>query len=439
PGGFGSQPTIVVTPGPSSGRQSSAGGGPPAKGMYQMDALHSGRSPFTGPRKAVLRRTFDITAPEFQTPTPAFEGGDIQGSPAIGADGTIYIGSLPGTLYALRDPGAGERLQLLWRFHPAPGASSWHATPAIGPDGTVYIGFSTGGTGPEAHGTFYALRAPRSGQEPEVVWATELGPGRMTASPVLAPDGTIYIVSGAGKLFALNPTGTVRWTAQAGPPLIASPALDPNGTVYTSSIDGKLYAVAPPSGNSNEGSVRWTFDFSAHLGSMPLLTSTGRPTGADGIGSGCSPTIGPDGTIYVGANNSNMYAINPDGKLKWLFEAERELAGIWSCPAISADGSTIFFGANKGGIYALNRENGALRWQYKIFGSVFNAPTLDRQGTLYTGSTVGHLIALNSATGQPVFDFNAEGGAIWSPPSIRPDGSLVTADRKGRIMLFGAE
>ncbi len=41
--------------------------------------------------------------------------------------------------------------------------------------------------------------------------------------------------------------------------------------------------------------------------------------------------IGPDGTIYIGANNSNFYAIAPDGSQKWLFEAERELAGIWSC------------------------------------------------------------------------------------------------------------
>src|ERR1700730_176048 len=87
--------------------------------------------------------------------------------------------------------------------------------------------------------------------------------------------------------------------------------------------------------------------------------------------------------IYVGANNSNFYAIAPDGQMRWMFEAQREVAGIWSSAAISSDGQTLYFGANKGGIYALNSRDGSLRWQYDIVGSIFNAPLLDSQGRLY--------------------------------------------------------
>jgi len=32
-----------------------------------------------------------------------------------------------------------------------------------------------------------------------------------------------------------------------------------------------------------------------------------------------SPAIGSDGTIYVGSYDSNLYAINPDGSLKWKY------------------------------------------------------------------------------------------------------------------------
>jgi len=32
-----------------------------------------------------------------------------------------------------------------------------------------------------------------------------------------------------------------------------------------------------------------------------------------------SPAIGADGTLYVGSNNFNLYAINPDGTQKWAF------------------------------------------------------------------------------------------------------------------------
>jgi len=126
--------------------------------------------------------------------------------------------------------------------------------------------------------------------------------------------------------------------------------------------------------------------------------------------------------------------VNPDGTLKWKFEAEPEFAGIWSSAALSADGKTIFFGANKGGIYALNTADGKKVWQNPLFGgSVYASPTLDRNGTLYVGTTTGHVFALDSATGEPLSVYDS-GGAVWSTPSLRPDGSLVTANRTGLVM-----
>jgi len=157
----------------------------------------------------------------------------------------------------------------------------------------------------------------------------------------------------------------------------------------------------------------------------------------DGGGSGASATIGPDGTIYVGANNSNMYAIDPNGQQKWIYEADRELAGIRTTPALSADGTTIYFGANKGGIYAVNTRDGSLKWQVGIVGSIYSPPALDAAGTLYTASTLGHIVALDSASGRVIFDYDAH-APIWTAPAIRPDGSLLVADRTGRVMLLGS-
>ncbi len=434
--------TITVTPVPSGAQGSpvpasgSAPSGQPAKVMYQMDPQHLGRSPFAGARQAALLRTFDATSVD--TPEPGDARPEFQSSAAIGADGTIYIGNFPGNLFALRDPGSGSSLEMVWRFHP-PGASSFHATPAIGRDGTIYIGFSTGGASPDARGTLYALRAPTSGRDAQVVWSVDFGPqsGRQTSSPTLGPDGTIYVPSGGGKLHAIAPDGKVKWTAQTGPTVKAAPAVGADGTLYLSSLNGKLYAVSPPSGSGDEGTVKWTFDFGEHLGQLPVVTAPEPVPGLNGIGSGASPTIGPDGTIYVGANNSNFYAITPAGTMKWLFEAEREVGGIWSSAVLSPDSNTLYFGANKGGIYALNAADGQLRWRFDIFGSVYTSPVLDSRGTLYTGSTVGRLFALDAATGQRIFDYDA-GGPIWTTPSIRADGSLVTADTRNRVFLLGA-
>ena len=431
-------PPVVVTPKPTAAAGISGPGSAPAgRPMYQMNAQHTGRSDVAGPRTARLLRGFDTTQPGVETVEPGDPRPEIQSSAAIGPDGTIYLGNFPGNLLALRDPGQGDALQLQWRFHPA-GASSFHATPALAADGTVYLGFSTGGATPEARGTFYALRAPASGTEAEVRWTVDLGPGRQTASPTLGPDGTVYVVSGAGQLFAIAPDGTVQWTLPTGPALKAAPALGADGTVYLASMDGRLYAVAPPGAAGAAPAVKWTFNFADYPGTTPAVTAEVPPPGADGQGSGASPMIGPDGTIYLGANNSNFYAITPAGALRWLYEAEREVAGIWSTAALSADGATLYFGANKGGIYALGTADGALRWQYPILGSVYSSPTLDRQGTLYTGSTAGHLFALNAADGTRVFDYTV-GAPVWTAPALRPDGSLVVGDTNGRVWLLAGQ
>jgi outer membrane protein assembly factor BamB len=403
--------------------------------MYQMDAQHTGRSPYIGPRQPLLLRTFNTSIVD--VPDPIFGNADIQSSAAIAPDGTAYIGLHSGMLFALHDPvGVGNQLAARWSFHP-PGGSSWHATPAIGRDGTVYVGFSTDNSTPNAQGTLYALQAPAAGIDPQVLWSADLGPGRQTSSPTIGPDGTIYAMGGEGRLSAIAPDGQLRWSAQTGPTLKGSPALGLDGTVYVASMNGKLYAVAPPSDPAmTTGTIRWTFRFAEFPGKGSPVASHSPPAGADGIGSGASPTIGPDGTIYVGANNSNFYAISPDGKLEWLFEAQREIAGIWSTAALSADNNTLYFGANKGGIYALNRHDGSLDWQFFIVGSVYSSPAVDATGTVYTASTVGHVFALDGATGRKVFDYDAQ-APIWTAPALRPDGSLVIADRQGRVMLLG--
>jgi outer membrane protein assembly factor BamB len=413
--------------------------------MYAQDAQHTGRSAYGGPRTARLARTFDTSLPEYRPQDGLAPTADIQSSPAIGADGTIYIGNQPGYLFALRDsPSASDKLDLAWKFRPANG-SSFHATPAIGPDGTVYIGFTTG-AGPAAKGTLYALRSPSGGgQDPQVVWQTDLGPGPVQNSPTLAPDGTIYIVNVPGVLSAVGSDGTVKWTAQTasgtaqfGQTVKVAPALAPDGTVYTTTLTGKLWAISPPSGSGTEGTTKWTFDFGEHLGPTPLVSSpvTAPPNrGQDGVGSAASPTVGPDGTIYVGANNSNVYAVDPSGQQKWLYEAERELAGIWTTGALSPDSSTLYIAANKGGVYALNTRDGSLKWQYPIFASVYSSPTLDARGTLYTGSTAGHVMAIDTTNASRVFDYDAH-APVWTAPGIRPDSSLVVGDRSGHILVL---
>ena len=62
-----------------------------------------------------------------------------------------------------------------------------------------------------------------------------------------------------------------------------------------------------------------------------------------------SPVIGSDGTIYVGSDDHNLYAINPDGSKKWNFKTRFEVS---SSPAIGSDG-TIYVGSEDNYLYAI--------------------------------------------------------------------------------------
>jgi hypothetical protein len=69
------------------------------------------------------------------TPIWEFETGDsVLSSPAIGSDGTVYVGSDDKKLYAIN----GKTGEKLWEFETG-GIIAW-SSPAIGSDGTVYVG-----------------------------------------------------------------------------------------------------------------------------------------------------------------------------------------------------------------------------------------------------------------------------------------------------------
>jgi len=68
------------------------------------------------------------------------------------------------------------------------------------------------------------------------------------------------------------------------------------------------------------------------------------------------PAIGTDGTIYVGSHDHYLYAIKPDGTLKWKYETG---SGVDSSPVIGEDG-TIYVGSDDRCLYAIRGNSGGL-------------------------------------------------------------------------------
>ncbi len=274
-----------------------------------------------------------------------FETSDvIDSSAAIGPDGTIYVGSLDGCLYSITPNGT-----LKWKYETESKAEI-ESVPAIGKDGTIYFGSNDN--------NLYALS-----QNGTLKWKYATG-GQIWSSPVIGNDGTIYFGSFDRNIYALYPNGTLKWKYATGKQIWSPPALGSDGTIYIGSLDKNLYAIAP------DGTLKWKY-----------------PTGMEIVS---SPAIDSDETIYVGSMDGNLYALNPDGTLKWKYATGD---GISSSPSIASDG-TIYVGSADKNIYAIN-SNGTLQWKYATGDQIaWSSPAIGNDGTVYIGSTDGYLYAI---------------------------------------------
>ncbi len=118
-------------------------------------------------------------------------GGQIDSSPAISSDGTLYVVSNDGNLYAINSNGG-----LNWSY-----TTTIHVSPVIGIDGKIYTLLT-------ASGNFNLDAINSTGT---LAWTFSLGTSSTTA-PAIGTDGTIY-TSGGYVLYAINPTGGLKWSA----------------------------------------------------------------------------------------------------------------------------------------------------------------------------------------------------------------------------------
>ncbi len=235
---------------------------------------------------------------------------NIDSSPAIDRDGTIYIGSDSDTLYAINPNGT-----IKWRFGTG---SDIDSSPAIANDGTTYIG--------SEDGYFYAIRPNGS-----LKWKYLKGDGYFgDSSPSIGLDGTIYVGSDDDNIYAFNSDGSVKWTLYIRGWHSSTPIIDYNGIIYL--FYGALHAISP------EGVLLWKTEH--------LSQNTGI----------LCPIIDVNNTIYFSYNtwpNSKFDAVKPDGTRKWSFDP---LCEITTSPCISSDGS-IYIGTEKG-LYCLGKRGG---------------------------------------------------------------------------------
>jgi outer membrane protein assembly factor BamB len=152
-----------------------------------------------------------------------YSGGEkgVGSAPSIADDGMIYFGGTSGYLYALYPNGT-----LRWKIGTGYiGGSS----PAIGIDGTIYVG-------DQDNYRIYSI-APNGSTN----WYYHTN-GEIISSPTIDKNGIVYCGSMDGNLYAFYPNGTLRWKFNTGNGITSSPIIGEDGTIYIANWGGSLYA-----------------------------------------------------------------------------------------------------------------------------------------------------------------------------------------------------
>ena len=370
--------------------------------MFGFDACHTRTNPY----EHVISSTnvTGLSRAWFHTTNWA-----VTASPVV-ANGTVYIGSTDGTMYALDAVTGASK----WQFStngqtqqtPGPGNSQIWSTAAVA-DGVVYFGVYY--ANPSSNGDVYALDAVTGNPK----WKFHTN-GVVESSPTVV-NGVVYIGSFDNNLYAIDAaTGLQKWSFLTGNFVYSSPAVVGN-VVYIGSADGKVYAL-----DAITGQLKWSYYTGKGIYSSPAVVNNVVYVGTAQAGGGTygsgdvhaldattgipiwqqpfpiggeilsSPAVA-HGIVYIGSYNNNVYAIDATtGQQKWSYLVDSH---IWYSSPVVANG-IVYIGSIGAYVYAFDAVSGQLlqKFQTSRSGSIEGSPVV-ANGMLYVGTNDRNMYA----------------------------------------------
>jgi outer membrane protein assembly factor BamB len=330
--------------------------------MHRGNARNTGTASGTTPTTSIRDRwQFDVGANAL--------------SAATVVDGTVYVGSADGFLYALDVATGGRR----WRFGTG---NAVRSTPAV-TDGSVYVGSDDG--------SVYALSTAGNEQ-----WRVSLGLD-VRASPTPVGD-TVYVGGRNGDVYALDAeTGDERWSFTTNDPVYGSlPVVD--GVVYVANQAGMVFAL-----DAEDGRRYWVAEVETGVNSPPVVAN---------------------GTLYLASANDQVTALTARfGEREW----SRSIP-IREPATVAVTEAFVAVPGFDGTLYVLDPDTGADRYQFDA--GIRCLSTVVADGVLCIGTTQ-QVRAIDPETSAQLWTRTLDSGA---QPSLSVAGGVVyAAGRNGSL------
>jgi outer membrane protein assembly factor BamB len=212
---------------------------------------------------------------------------------------------------------------------------------------------------------------------------------------VIGSDGTIYVqIVQSGGIFAFGADGTLRWQTPPGADSAGLTACS-DGTLVTGLMDGTVAAVDPATGSN-----RWSMTADSAIASYAACAA--------------------DGSIYVPTTTTKkLYALHPDGTLAWTLSLTDQPT---SPPSVGSDG-TVYVGTLDGRVTAATSA-GTLEWS-ALTPAAVTAIAIGDGPTVYVASNDlvnTHVLSALDGAGQVRWSTSLPDGV--QPPIVTPDGHV---------------
>lgn len=322
----------------------------------------------------------------------------FEATPVI-ADGTIYVGDLDGTFHALSLEDGSTR----WVFQ---GSVGFPAAAAVSIDPAMPLVIAGDADG--------IVRAFHSGGG-KVLWEYRTD-GEISGGPTIMARGDgsrVLVGSQDASLTCLNlADGRVIWTHTLADQIRCAPTVT-GDVVVVAGCDGKLHLIDAATGGETA--------------SVPIDGPTGTTPASEG------------GRVFFGTEGGTFLAIEiAPPREAWRVQSTAKGKSYRSSAAIS--GSVAIVGSRGRAIEAFATSDGGRRWRHPMRGRVDASPLVvavkhgEGREAVIVGDSAGRIVAVDAATGAPVWEFDAGGDFVGG--AAVADGRVVLANGDGTVWCF---